>query len=234
MSRKKLKEVLRRPDQFVQIFGELTKDIVTNWKKVVIVVAGVFVLLGAFLVWQNEVKKENLVAANAFQALEEEMPGGTLKEEDSAKENPWQDWAKKVEAFLQEHGDTAMAPTAHLYLGKAYLRLGNYEQAISSYEQAENRLSRPYRYLAMEGLANAYVALKNWTKAEGIWKELMDAKDNPIRDLHAWRLGLTQEWANQKSKALQTYQAFEQEFTDSSILEKVRERISAIQTEVSS
>jgi tetratricopeptide (TPR) repeat protein len=116
-----------------------------------------------------------------------------------------------------------------LYRGRAHLELAKYEEALKYYQQAEQALPGSLRYLAKEGEGLVFMGQEKWAEAEKVWVELSKTEDNPLRSFHTWYLGLTQEGAKRPVDAIATYKDFESRFSDSEMIDKVRDRLSALQ-----
>jgi hypothetical protein len=172
------------------------------------------------LIYQLVASRRDRQAAEAFQTVAK-----ALSEEAADSKKVLND----LDEFLAKHGSSSLGPTANLYKGKLLLKSGKQADALAAYKTAESKLSRPFSYLAREGEGNALMELKKFPEAEAAFKTLSDAKDNPMKAEHLWSLGLAQEAQNKPDQALVTYRAFESQYKDSAMLEKVRSRIALLQ-----
>lgn len=235
------KKELRRPDEFMSIFGNLMQWATERVRGVTTIVFGLIVLgLGA-IAWNSWSDTKNRAAADDFREIVETASSNLVStalklgsQEKGSDPKPatkakWEKVASELPPFLEKHGLSSFAGTALLYQGRANLEIGKYDVALKAYQQAESKLNGAYRYLALEGQAMVYMQQEKWNAAEKLWTTLSKADDNPLRALHTWNLGLAQEAAKRNSEAVKTYKDFETRFSDSDLIEKVRLRLAILQ-----
>jgi hypothetical protein len=215
MERHTLKEALKGPDPLETVAGRLIADFRQNWRRLLWVLAVVALVAGSLIGRQMRVASRDRKAADAFTEILAKKSGS---ETEAVGAGLW-------EAFLKKYGDSSLAVPARFYLGRAYLEGKEPEKALAAYREADRSAASPYRYLAREGQANAYMALKKWGEAEKLWAGLASAEDNPLRARHTWSLGLAQEAGAHAERALQTYKDFVTKFSGSPLLERVQMRL---------
>lgn len=129
------------------------------------------------------------------------------------------------EAIADEYGSTKAGSMAHYYLGFAYLRKGQYEQAIESLEDFSNN-DEVLMALSYSGIADAYVELNKLDDAINFYKKASTkSKDQFSTPIFLMKLGMTYEMANEKQKAVETYEKIKTEYTESNEAKEIEKYI---------
>ena len=228
MSQQSLEKELRQPDEFVGFFAKIVAFLSARLHLVLWIGGALVAAIVASMVWFYVADQKNAKAADALNAILKGFP--SVYAEKDFPVASWEELLKKLDEFEKTHGSSGMNRTASLYKANINMRLGKFEEALKSYEALETELSKPYHYLAKEGRAQALGELKKWDEAEKVWKELSQAKDNPMRAQHTLFLGATQEEKGAFKDATVTYQMFESEFPASQLAEKARARLAVVRT----
>lgn len=119
------------------------------------------------------------------------------------------------EAIADEYGSTKAGSMAHYYLGFAYLRKGQYEQAIESLEDFSNN-DEVLMALSYSGIGDAYLELNKLDDAISAYKKAAAKTiDQFTAPVILMKLGKTYELNNESTKALETYEKIKKEYTES-------------------
>lgn len=125
------------------------------------------------------------------------------------------------EAIADEYGSTKAGSMAHYYLGFAYLRKGQYEQAIESLEDFSNN-DEVLMALSYSGIADAYLELNKLDDAATYYKKAVaKSKDQFSTPIFLMKLGMTYEMANESTKAVEAYERIKKEYSESSEAKEV-------------
>lgn len=128
-------------------------------------------------------------------------------------------------AIADEYGSTKAGSMAHYYLGFAYLRKGQYEQAIESLEDFSNN-DEVLMALSYSGIADAYVELNKLDDAVNYYKKAAaKSKDQFSTPILLMKLGMTYEMANEKQKAVETYEKIKTEYAESNEAKEIEKYI---------
>lgn len=118
-------------------------------------------------------------------------------------------------AIADEYGSTKAGSIAHYYLGYAYLRQGQYEQAIEALEEFSTA-DEVLQTLAYSGIADAYLELNKMEDAVSFYKKAASKSKDPFTSpVVLMKLGMTYEMLNEPQKALESYEKIKKEYTES-------------------
>ncbi|MFH1018878.1 MAG: tetratricopeptide repeat protein [Pseudomonadota bacterium] len=205
----------------MSFFGRLIGGVAphSRWLAAMLAVVALFAVgWGVYQLIENRGDRE---AANAFEPF-------VKADIDQDKADP-NKTLSDLDAFLAKYRASSLAPRAYLLKGKTLMRAGKYPEALEAYQSADKGWPRPFSYIAREGRGDALMELKRFPEAEAVFKALSDAKDDPLRAEHLWKLGLVQEAGQHPDRALVSYRSFESLHPSSPLLEKVRSRIAMLQ-----
>ncbi len=125
------------------------------------------------------------------------------------------------EAIADEYGSTKSGSLAHYYLGFAYLRKGQYEQAIEALEDFSNN-DEVLMALSYSGIGDAYLELNKLDDAISFYKKAAaKTVDQFTAPVILMKLGKTYELNNDPSKAVETYEKIKKEYTESNEAKEV-------------
>lgn len=117
--------------------------------------------------------------------------------------------------IVDEYGSTKAGNLAKYYLGFAYLRKGQYEQAAESlteFSSSDEVLSA----LALSGVADAYLELNNVEEAISYYKKASaKSKDEFTSPIILMKLGMAYENNGDAKKAVETYTKIKTEYVES-------------------
>ncbi|WP_295655042.1 tetratricopeptide repeat protein [uncultured Mucilaginibacter sp.] len=144
------------------------------------------------------------------------------------------DWDKAIkgdagypgfEKIISDYSNTKAANLAYFYLGTAYLNKGEYLKAIdnlTNFRGDDNIISAE----AFGETGDAYVELKDYSKAETYFKKAADkAKNNFSSPFYLKKLGLVYEAENDNKSALETYKKIKSDYPTSTEAQSIDEYI---------
>lgn len=226
ISRKKL---LKEPDEFISTTAKTIQFFRTYQRQIlrsaIIVLVVAVALAGGFyyLRWQEgkalAIQDEALKIYQEAYRTSQENPG-TEKKEDFKKA------LDKFQEALSAYKWGRTAQLSELYLGNCYFGLKEYDQAQAAYSRC---LEGPFRPLALNGLAYAFEAKKDYNKALESFQKSNDDPDNPFRLESMLGAARCYEALNQKAKALEVYQKVLAKFPKSTMSEFVRWKVGELQ-----
>lgn len=203
VSRKKL---LKEPDEFISTTARTIQFFRTYQQRIlksaIVVLIVALVGTGAFyyLRWQEgkalSLQEQGLQLYLAGYQSGQGTPGGEKKE----------DFQKALEKFresLSVYKWGKAGQVSELYIGHCYFALKEYDQAQAAYSRC---LEGPFRPLALNGLAYAFEAKGDFSKAAENFQKNADGRDNPFQLESMLGAARCYEALNQKPKALELYQ----------------------------
>ncbi|QJD98411.1 tetratricopeptide repeat protein [Mucilaginibacter robiniae] len=119
------------------------------------------------------------------------------------------------EKIINDYGSTKAANQAYFYAGIAYLNKGEYRKAIdnlTSYHGDDSMVSAE----ALGSTGDAYVELKDYSKAETYFQKAADkAKNKFLSPFYLKKLGLVYETEKDNKSAVDAYKKIKSDYPDS-------------------
>ncbi|OGP94397.1 MAG: hypothetical protein A2157_12155 [Deltaproteobacteria bacterium RBG_16_47_11] len=208
-AKKIIKKRLKEPDEFITL-TERAFLFVTHHTKSIAVGAGIVLvlLLSIFFFQKWEMKNEG----SAYQMLNLVMESYQMVSSPYREGSP-QEYKNVLEGLnevITKFPGTSSGKLAILYKGNAYLRLGEFDEAIKAYEVYLEKAGkeRLYRSFAMEGLGYSYEGKKNYEKAMHAYQRVLDLGESfQLANAHLG-LGRCYEKMGKTKEALEHYKSF--------------------------
>ncbi len=238
------KKELRAPDAF-QKAGAEARGWIGQHEKTVVLLVGALVLVGggvglaSFLSTRGE-ERAGRALSEALKVMERPVQAQGLPEpgNDAA---PFKSEKEKAEAvqkalvqFRTEYKGSRAAATAALPLAQAEYKLGNYDQALGSYQEYVKHASpdEPLRATALEGTGYAYEAKGQLNEAMAAFEQL--ARENKTEFLNA--MGLYHQariliQQNKKEEAARRLSEIPDAAPDSAAARMAKERLAVLVSE---
>jgi tetratricopeptide (TPR) repeat protein len=187
-SEKMTQKELKQPDTF-QRLGHEAQDWLIERQSLILTVVGLVMVGGViyavadYFSTRSE-EKASQQLGSALEILERPVvstPEGTTLTPQPGEEAPFKSAKEQDEAlvkaladFRSAHGGTKAAATASLPLGKAQLRLTNYDQAVAAFDAFLKDASQnePLRAAALEGKGYAFEAQQKYDEALKAFEEM--------------------------------------------------------------
>lgn len=209
VKKKIIKKRLKQPDEFISFAAKSYLFISQHIKKIafsVIVVLMILSSLYLFRMWdqkkEDEANQKFILALETFQTI-----SSPYREVSAA------DYKKALEGFeelLKAYPHTTAAKISLIYKGGIHLRLGEFDEAIKTYEASLKKVGkeRLYHFLSLEGLGYAHEGKREYEKAVKTYQEIIR-----LDDQYEWtgiRLNIARcyEKLGKKDEALENYRAF--------------------------
>lgn len=217
MSLKQKRKELEAPDAFQRTGGQIRDWIVSKQKVFFgVVVAALGILLVAAVVRTVDDKKETRADQALATALEvvsrpvsaTKPADGTADDQTFASEKEKdQAIVQALEAFRKQFPNSDAALTAALSLGQAQLRLGQYDEALASFQEfLDHRPAQDVlRPLALEGKGYALEAKNQLDQALSAFAQLSDSKSQLLSGMglyHQARIFILQQKKEEAAKVL--------------------------------
>jgi tetratricopeptide (TPR) repeat protein len=148
------------------------------------------------------------------------------------------DWDKAINGdagypgfkkIITDYSNTKVANLAYFYLGTAYLNKGEYRQAIdnlTNYRGDDNMIAAE----ALGSTGDAYVELKDYSKAETYFKKAVDKANNKfLSPFYLKKLGLVYEAKKDNKAAAETYKKIKTDYFDSAEAQNIDEYIARVE-----
>ncbi len=210
-----VEETLSRTEQYIE----------ENQKSLTIIVAAIILIVGGYLAYKNF-----YVAPMEKRAQAEMFMAERYFEKDSF--NLALNGDGNYEGFLtiiDNYGATKTANLASYYAGISYLKLGQYDEAISylSDFSSSDELIWP---LAITGIGDAHMELGDTDAAIKHYKKAATTNKNDFTTpVFLMKLAFAYEQSGDVSKALETYQNIKDDFPKSNEASQVEKYIARLQ-----
>jgi tetratricopeptide (TPR) repeat protein len=222
ITKKKLKE----PDEFVT-FTEKTFLYITQHLRP-IVTGGIIVLillLSIYIFYRWEAKKEEDAQRKFNLAVETYQMVSSLYREGSIQE--YKNVLKKFDEVMTKFPRTSSGKLSFLYKGNIHLRLGEFEEAIKTYQAflQKGGSEKLYRLFALEGLGYAYEGKKDYEKALTTFQKIVEMGEGFQLANAYLNIGRCEEKLGKNKEALENYKNFlkvsQKSYMTNTILRKI-------------
>jgi tetratricopeptide (TPR) repeat protein len=229
-AKKIIKKKLKKPDEFINI-TEKAFLFITHHSKPIAAGGGILLILivSIFFFQKWERGKEE----KAYQMFNSAMETYQMVNA-SYREESFQEYKNVLEKFneiLTEFPRTSYGKIAILYKGNIDLRLGEFEEAMESYESFLQKAGKEklYRSFAMEGLGYAHEGKKDYEKAINVYQKVVDLGER-FQSANAYLgLGRCYEKLGRNREALEQYKNFIKASQKSEMTNIVLRKISSLE-----
>jgi tetratricopeptide (TPR) repeat protein len=233
--RKERQEELQQPDEFIEVGGSVVDWVLERGQYFGIAVGVVLLIVLVYGVAGRMQSNTRAQAAEAYYVARTELPSGgagsllslTLgnsKDEDAKKLAEAQ---AKFDSLFSEYGSTPQSAMAALELASAHYQAGNYDKALTYYDQAASAGGH-VGSLAGSGRAYTLESLERWDEAAAAFGAIRDGSAGEVKAQATLDLARVHEGKGDLDKARELYTAFETEFPDSLLLPDAQARAAAI------
>ncbi len=164
LKRKDLKE----PDQFLVASNEFLDFFARNKSLIVGLLIGISVIIGGFLFVKHQESAENLEMESLYFQMTQLV--------EDAKESVGEEQISKLKSLLGKFEEGDQKLRAQLLLADAQYQSKSYDDALSSFQQVSDQVQPGTInfYMAQSGLAHSYEGKKDFKKAVGHYKKIID------------------------------------------------------------
>jgi tetratricopeptide (TPR) repeat protein len=228
--RKIIKKKLKEPDEFIS-FTEQAFLVVKGHLKA-IATGGIIIfliLLSIFLFRKWEEKKEGDAYQKFDSAMEIYQTLNSPNREASISE--YKNLLEKFDEVVKEFPRTSSGKFSLLYKGNIHLHLGEFDEAIKSYQTFLQKAGKEklYRYFGMEGLGYAYEEKKDYEKALEAYQKILEIGDRLQMAEPYLEMGRCYEKLGKKKEALDNYRAFLKASPKSTMTNVILEKVSNLE-----
>ncbi|HBH47382.1 MAG TPA: hypothetical protein DDX98_02000 [Bacteroidales bacterium] len=223
MSKNKKQET---PDSFEAVESALSKTeqyIEDNRKSLTIIILAIAIVVGGFLSYQRF-----YLAPMEAEAQGQMFMAERYFEQDSlylALEGDGSFYG--MLDIIDEFGPTKSANLANYYAGIAYLRLGEFEEAIDYLKEFDAN-DRLVSTVALGAIGDAYVELEEYEKGVSYYEKAAAKNSNELTSaIYLKKAGIVYEELGEYKKALAAYETIKSEYPDSDEAREIEKYISA-------
>jgi tetratricopeptide (TPR) repeat protein len=229
-AKKIIKKKLKKPDEFINI-TEKAFLFITHHSKPIAAGGGILLILivSIFFFQKWEGGKEEKAYQMFNSAMETYQMVNASYREESLQE--YKNVLEKFNEILTEFPRTSYGKIAILYKGNIDLRLGEFEEAMESYESFLQKAGKEklYRSFAMEGLGYAHEGKKDYEKAINVYQKVVDLGER-FQSANAYLgLGRCYEKLGRNREALEQYKNFIKASQKSEMTNIVLRKISSLE-----
>ncbi|UCG13428.1 MAG: tetratricopeptide repeat protein [Deltaproteobacteria bacterium] len=233
MARRIKKKDLKKPDEFITLSGKIVTWCRDNKRFGMGVATGVVFLLlfvGGFFLFKAHREAKARVLYQAALTL---YPDDTSAQASAAE---YAAAASKLEELRERYGSTSVAIRGLVDLGNAYFQGGDYDKAISSYQDFLQRADsrHPLRDQVLESLGTTYEAKGSWDDALGAYEQLAREGAPAYQQQAELYLGRVYEALGDRETAMNHYQAYLEGNPRTGIAEWIRTKVAQWQLAESS
>lgn len=208
--RKILKKKLKEPDEFITFTQKSILFLKDHFKKITAVsIIVLLIIVSIFIYFKWEGKKE-LEAQKVFnQAIDIYRVAGSQRSGESL-EKEYKKALEKLNEVISRFPKTSSGKIALIYKGNIHLKLGEFEEAIKSYNEFLKKgiNEKIYRVFALEGLGYAYEGKKDYKNAiEAFGKITEIGEEFEIANAYL-HLGRCEEKLGKNREALENYKKY--------------------------
>ena len=208
------KDLLKEPDQFLSSSEKALLFFADNSSTVIGVISAIiivgFSVLGFKYYQETQTMREEAFYFEIVK-ISDKADGSTAN----------------AEAIWEKMGDSLQKERASLLLGDLYFQNNEYEKAEKLYSMVvSNSSPEEVNYqMAKVGLAHSYESRKDYKKAIGLFKSVIDSNTTfPLFDVY-WSLSRCHELNNDVSNALLILREMQIKFSDNPQMDRVESRI---------
>ncbi len=208
-AKKIIKKKLKKPDEFITLteraflfVSHHSKSIAAGGGILLILILSVFI----FQKWErgNEEKAYQMfrIAMETYQMVNSPYREGSPQE--------YKNVLEKFDEVITKFAGTSSGKIAILYKGNIALRLGEFGEAVKTYESFLQKAGREklYRSFALEGLGYSYEGKKDYEKAINTYQKIVDLGEG-FQSANAYLgLGRCYEKSGKNNEALENYRKF--------------------------
>ncbi len=215
MSVKKAQESLDPEVKIQSAIGNTENFIMRNGRKLIIALVVVFVVVGGFYGYKYlVVKPRGAKAAEMMFMAEQHFAADSFQLALNGDGN--------YAGFLQvidKYGSTPTGNVARLYAGICYMRMGQFEEALTQLKKYDAPKSIPGQVLKAQSLGlqgDACIELQNYKEAASLYKKAVDASENSLTaPFYMKKLGMAYEKLGDNAKALDVYKEIQASYGSS-------------------
>ncbi|MCX8116330.1 MAG: tetratricopeptide repeat protein [Desulfobacterota bacterium] len=204
-----VKKKLKEPDELRTFATDVYLFLNQHLKKLLLsggVLLLIILMVVFYRIWQerkeDEANQKYHVALDSYQTASLSY----------GEENP-EDYKKPLSLFddlVRSYPGTTAGRYSLLYKGTIHLRMGDYDQAISAYQNFLKKAKKDkiYRMLALEGIGYAYEGKKDYEKAVNAYSEIVKSGETPLWSTAHLHLARCYEKMGKKQESIESYKAF--------------------------
>ena len=208
-TRKIIKKKLKEPDEFITLTERTYHFLTQHSKPVIACVIIVLVIVSAIFFYQRWEKKKE---GNAYQlfAVAAETYQATSSPYREASPEQYKMVLEKFDEVIAKFPRTFAGKLSILFKGNLHLRLGEFEEAIKSYDAFLQKAGKEklYRIFALEGLGYSYEGKKDYEKARNAYQKVIDLGEGFQLATAYLGLGRCNEKMGKTKEAVEGYQNF--------------------------
>ena len=208
-TRKIIKKKLKEPDEFITLTERTYHFLTQHSKPVIACVIIVLVIVSAIFFYQRWEKKKE---GNAYQlfAVAAETYQATSSPYREAPPGQYKMVLEKFDEIIAKFPRTSAGKLSTLFKGNLHLQLGEFEEAIKSYNAFLQKAGREklYRIFALEGLGYSYEEKKDYENALSAYQKIGEMGETFESASAYLGMGRCYEKLGKNKEAIENYKNF--------------------------
>jgi tetratricopeptide (TPR) repeat protein len=226
IAKKKLKE----PDEFISLSETIYHFVTHHSRSMMIGGIALLVILLSFFIYQRwerrneeEAYRKFTLAVEIYQMVSSPYRGGSISD--------YKNVLEKFNEITSRFSRTSSGKISLLYKGNILLHLGEFDEAIKSYQAFLNKGGKEklYRLFAWEGLGYSYEGKRDYEKAIQAYRKITEEGENIELSNAFLSMGHCYEKLGKNKEALENYKAFLKESPKSMMANVVLRKISILE-----
>ncbi len=207
--RKIPKKKLKEPDEFITFTQKSILFLKDHYKKITIFSIIILLIIVSTIIYFKLEERKEIQAQKVFdQAIESYRIAGSTSNESSLKE--YKNTIEKFDKVISQFPKTSSGKISLLYKGNIHLRLGEYKEAINSYNEFLKKgiKEKIYRVFALEGLGYAYEGKGDYNNAIEVFNKITEIGEGFEVTNAYLHLGRCKERLGRNKEAVEDYKKF--------------------------
>ncbi len=231
--RKSRKKLLKGPDEFISMTGQILEFVKSQTKWVMTGIGVLAVIIFLVILWRGHLQKRDAEASDVYyQAYQQfrKAENGLLAESETRE--GFDSALKRFKRVVSEFSGSSYALISLLYQGHCLYQLERYDEAIEAYRKflLKGSMEKPLIPYVIQGIGYAYRAKREYEESNKYFNKILEKEEGEgIRQSVLIEIGRNHEMLNENKKALEIYKKVIKENPDDLSLALIKEKVQRLE-----